>query len=106
MARVILPNRAGMLQPGLFATARITLGETDAAVLVPKTALVTDNERKQIFVETPEGFRPSDVTLGKADDDSVEITGGLVAGQRYVSRGAFALKAQLSKGAFGDGHGH
>jgi hypothetical protein len=27
-------------------------------------------------------------------------------GTRYAKNGAFTLKAQLSKGAFGDGHAH
>jgi cobalt-zinc-cadmium efflux system membrane fusion protein len=36
----------------------------------------------------------------------VEITSGVVPGTRYAKSGAFTLKAQLSKGAFGDGHGH
>jgi cobalt-zinc-cadmium efflux system membrane fusion protein len=36
----------------------------------------------------------------------VEVLSGLTAGQKYVSKGGFTLKAQMSKGAFGDGHAH
>jgi cobalt-zinc-cadmium efflux system membrane fusion protein len=36
----------------------------------------------------------------------VEIASGLDPGQKYVSAGAFTLKAQLAKGSFGDDHGH
>jgi cobalt-zinc-cadmium efflux system membrane fusion protein len=36
----------------------------------------------------------------------MEILSGLKPGTRYAKSGAFTLKAQLSKGAFGDGHGH
>jgi len=38
--------------------------------------------------------------------DSVEILSGLTVGERFVVKGGFTLKAQLSKAAFGDGHGH
>ena len=31
---------------------------------------------------------------------------GLEPGARYVAKGAFSLKAELGKDAFGDGHGH
>ena len=37
---------------------------------------------------------------------NVEVTAGLTPGQRYVTSGAFTLKAQLSKSAFGEGHSH
>ncbi len=36
----------------------------------------------------------------------MEIADGLAAGERYVAAGAFTLKAELGKNAFGDGHGH
>ena len=75
-------------------------------VVIPKTALQTLDERPTVFVETAEGFTPQPVTLGRSNDTVVELTAGLTPGQRYVTSGAFTLKAQLSKGAFGDGHGH
>ena len=37
---------------------------------------------------------------------SLEIENGLKVDEHYASKGAFTLKAQLSKGAFGDGHNH
>jgi cobalt-zinc-cadmium efflux system membrane fusion protein len=46
------------------------------------------------------------VTAGRTDEKQAEIISGLTAGQQYVTNGAFALKAQLSKSAFGDEHGH
>jgi cobalt-zinc-cadmium efflux system membrane fusion protein len=53
-----------------------------------------------------EGFETRPVTTGQGDRLYVEIESGMESGQRYVVKGAFTLKAQLSKGAFGDGHGH
>jgi cobalt-zinc-cadmium efflux system membrane fusion protein len=46
------------------------------------------------------------VTTGRSDHDHVEVTAGLQPGEHYVSRGAFTLKAELGKGAFGHGHAH
>ena len=105
-ARVILPNPKGELRPGLFVTARVAVANSPAGVVVPKSALQSFEERPVVFVRTPEGFEPQPVETGRQNVTQVEILSGLKPGQTYVSEGAFTLKAQLSKGAFGDGHNH
>ena len=105
-ARVVLPNRDGSLRPGLFVTARVAVGSMPAAIIVPKSALQTFEERTVVFVQDEDGFEPRHVETGRQNATQVEILSGLAAGQSYVSQGAFTLKAQLSKGAFGDGHNH
>ena len=105
-ARVVLPNPDGRLRPGLFVIARVAVGNTAAGIAVPKSALQTFEARNVIFVRTDEGFEPQTVEIGQQNATHVEILSGLKAGQTYVTQGAFTLKAQLSKGAFGDGHNH
>ena len=106
IARVVLPNKGGHWRPGLFITARLTVKATDVPIAVSKTALQTMEDKTYIFVKTEEGFEPRPVTAGRTDEKQAEIISGLTAGQQYVTNGAFALKAQLSKSAFGDEHGH
>jgi cobalt-zinc-cadmium efflux system membrane fusion protein len=106
LARVVLPNPQGHWRPGLFVTADITIERHEVSLLIPETALQSVEERPTVFVETPEGFIPQPVTLGRRNAAAIEVTSGLVPGQRYVTRGAFTLKAQLAKGSFGDGHNH
>jgi len=106
LARVVLPNPQGLWRPGLFVTADITVGRHEVSLLIPETALQSVEERPTVFVETPAGFLPQPVTLGRRNAAAIEVTSGLVPGQRYVTRGAFTLKAQLAKGRFGDGHNH
>ncbi|MBP2682762.1 MAG: family efflux pump rane fusion protein [Deltaproteobacteria bacterium] len=105
-ARVVLPNRGGQLRPGLFVTGRVTLSTVPVPILVSMTALQTIDEKTVVFVEDEDGFEPRAVTIGRSNGTHVEITSGLTSGQKYVSAGAFTLKAQLAKGSFGDGHGH
>ena len=47
-------------------------------------------------------------TLGRGDRTRVEITRGLAAGQRYVTHGAFELKAKIATSGMDAhaGHGH
>ncbi|MCL5885293.1 MAG: efflux RND transporter periplasmic adaptor subunit [Deltaproteobacteria bacterium] len=105
-ARVVLPNRGGQLRPGLFVTAKVSLGAVPVPILVPKTALQTLDELTVVFVEDEDGFEPRPVTVGRTNGTHVEVTSGLKPGQKFVSAGAFTLKAQLAKGSFGDGDGH
>jgi cobalt-zinc-cadmium efflux system membrane fusion protein len=46
------------------------------------------------------------VRLGRANGHRVEILAGLSAGDRFVSRGGFALKSELEKAGFEAGHAH
>ncbi|KJS32778.1 MAG: hypothetical protein VR64_04320 [Desulfatitalea sp. BRH_c12] len=105
-ARVVLDNRDGRWRPGTFVTARIATGNHEVPLLIPRSALQTIDDRQVVFVRKAEGFEPETVTLGRSDAEHVEILTGIALGQTYVSKGAFTLKAQLSKNSFGDGHNH
>jgi cobalt-zinc-cadmium efflux system membrane fusion protein len=105
-ARVILANPDGVLRPGLFVTAKVAVSSTAAGIVIPKSALQSFEGRNVVFVQDEDGFEPRPVETGRENTTQVEILSGLRAGQSYVSQGAFTLKAQLSKGAFGDGHNH
>lgn len=105
-ARVVLPNSDGSLRPGLFVTAKVAVSSSPADLVVPKSALQTFEGKTVVFVKTAEGFEPRPVEIGRENEIAVEILSGLAPGQTYVAEGAFTLKAQLSKGAFGDGHNH
>ena len=105
-ARVVLPNQNGQWRPGLFVKGAVEVDHKRVAMLVPKTALQTVENKLCVFVQTDEGFEPRPVVVGETNVIQAEIVTGLQPGVRYVTKGAFTLKAQLEKGAFGDGHNH
>lgn len=88
--------------PGLFVTAEISLEDEPAGVVVPRTALQTIGTEPVVFVRTPEGFRKRVVVLGRAGDDSVEITEGLQSGEKVAVANSFALKAELGRAQIED----
>ncbi len=96
-ARMTIPNPEGRWRPGLFVTGQIVVEEASATVAVPKDALVRLDGQTCVFLETDRGFVPQTVIVGRSNDSSAEITAGLKAGQRYVARGAYALKSELNK---------
>jgi cobalt-zinc-cadmium efflux system membrane fusion protein len=105
-ARIELANPDGSLRPGLFVTAKVMVGSSRAGLMVPKSALQMFEGKTVIFVQTDKGFEPKPVELGRKNGTAVEILSGLMTGQTYAAEGSFTLKAQLSKGAFDDGHNH
>ena len=107
LARIIMPNPDGRWTPGIFVTGSVVREEVEVAVQVPTSAVVpVGDDESVIFVQTPAGFEPRPVHTGIRNHGFVEVLAGLEPGERYVARGAFSLKAELGKDAFGDGHGH
>ncbi len=105
-ARIVLDNEKGLWRPGLFVTGMVTSGDETAAVVVPKTALQEVEGETAVFIQDEDGFEPRPVVLGRSGKDTVEIVRGLKAGERFVSQNGFAVKAEMEKASFGDGHNH
>ena len=104
--RVVLANADGRWRPGSFVTATISADAVEVPLMVPGSAVQTLEHRSVVFLETDEGFVPHPVEIGRTDRTHAEILSGLEVGEAYVAEGAFVLKAQLDKGAFGEGHAH
>ncbi len=105
-ARVIVDNPEGTLRPGQFVTADLSVGDPKAVLRVPQSAVQLVEDTPSVFVPVEGGFAPRAVMTGEKAGGFVEIRSGLSAGEEIVTDGAFTLKAQLEKDAFGDGHGH
>jgi cobalt-zinc-cadmium efflux system membrane fusion protein len=105
-ARLVLPNPNGVWKPGMFIAGEISTGEDVVAVVVPQTAIQIVEERETVFVETEEGFEPRPVKLGRVNRTHVEIVSGLTAGEHYVVRGGFTLKAEHGRSEMSSGHNH
>ncbi|MBN1345500.1 MAG: efflux RND transporter periplasmic adaptor subunit [Phycisphaerae bacterium] len=108
LARVVLANPEGRWRPGMFVKARMTVGRGEAGVVVPKTAVQRIGDKAVVFVETKEGLKATPIALGSATATHAEVTSGLTAGERYVTAGAFELKAKIVTSGLGAhaGHGH
>lgn len=105
-ARVIvsLPNVNLAWRPGTFVTAEIQTSHDTVQAVAPKRALQTMAGKRAVFVQTPEGFQMRHVETGRSDDNSVELTSGVKAGERIAVENTFLLKAELGKGEAEHGH--
>ena len=100
-ARVIMNNTSGKWRPGMFVSAKINVSEKKVPIVVEKSALQTLEDKTVVFIKRGEEFFPQQVKLGMQNDVTVEITSGLQAGQQYVSKGSFTIKAEILKESFG-----
>ncbi|MEP0919816.1 efflux RND transporter periplasmic adaptor subunit [Leptolyngbya sp. DQ-M1] len=104
-----LDNPNGVLKPGMFAELEVLTDRAPAALLaVPKSALVTTNDKKTIvFVQNGTAFQPTEVTLGRDTGELVEVKSGLFDGDRIVTQRANQLYAQSLRGGSkpADDHG-
>jgi cobalt-zinc-cadmium efflux system membrane fusion protein len=101
--RVEIPNAERHFKPGMFVTAQIATRQAGPATLmVPKDAVFVMDERLVVFVEGEDGFRPRAVQVGPEAGGWVPVQKGLRAGEKVVTEGGFALKAQLVKAKLGE----
>ncbi len=73
--RIALTNPDPGLRPGMSARFQIVTGTLPNALWVPSQALFEADGRKFVYVRTPTGFTPHDVTLERRSESQVVITG-------------------------------
>jgi multidrug efflux pump subunit AcrA (membrane-fusion protein) len=92
---VDVENLGGHIKFGMFVHGRILQPISESALVIPERALVRMGEEYTVFVEiSPEEFEKRPVKPGIRTKDEVEIVGGLVGGERIVTKGAFQLKSE------------
>lgn len=119
-------NGSARLRPGMFATVRLEVSTRDAAAMgksagadarrvltIPESAIITDGERKFVFVETAQRtyekreVRATVLSVASSTAkgaSTVIVQDGLRASERVVTRGAFILKSELAKASLSDEH--
>jgi len=102
-ARIVLSNADGKWRPGVFVTVT-ALTPVEAAVVVPRTAILPRGDERVVFVADAERFAARPVIVGRVGRTRAEITAGLAVGERYAAEGAFLVKAELGKADAGHEH--
>ncbi len=108
LARMVLDNTERHFRPGTFITAEVLVKKCDTEVVVAKSVLQDIDDQTCVFIQDEHGFELRPVTIGRSNDEYVEITAGLIPGEKIVTKNSFRLKAELEKAAGGGhaGHGH
>ncbi|MGI9321911.1 MAG: efflux RND transporter periplasmic adaptor subunit [Thiogranum sp.] len=103
-ARIELANENLQLRPGQFVRGQVTISEHEVPLAVRLSALQTFREFDVVFAKYGETYEVRMLTLGKRDDQRVEVIAGLKPGVEYVTGNSYLIKADIEKS--GASHDH
>ena len=89
---VELRHMKGELAPGMFSRVLITYDVHRHTLLIPRTALVTEDGETSVYVVKAGDAHRVSVKTGYASGDQVEITSGLAVGDSVVTLGQNSLR--------------
>jgi multidrug efflux pump subunit AcrA (membrane-fusion protein) len=97
--RIEVSNADGRLKPGMFADVEIVTTILDDIIVIPDTALQTEEDNQIVFVALDGNkFQKRVLKLGLEQRGRVEVLQGLKVGERVVTDGSFILKSEMLKG--------
>jgi membrane fusion protein (multidrug efflux system) len=94
--RALCINPDNRVTPGAFARVEMTIQENDQALMVPSEALVPDINGYKIFTVKGAVAAACPVETGIRNEQNVEITKGLAAGDTVVVSGVLMLRSGMS----------
>jgi RND family efflux transporter MFP subunit len=85
LTEVQLPNTDHQILPGMFAMVKLTVPTTGSAVLIPGEAMMVRSEGPLVATVTDQNvIRLQQINVGHDYGNTVEVLGGLSAGQKIV----------------------
>ncbi|MCY2932056.1 MAG: efflux RND transporter periplasmic adaptor subunit [Planctomycetota bacterium] len=87
--RIVVPNPAGVLLPGMFLRAIVEEGVNDQAILIPQQAVSRDPKGNPLalIVDDQGKVQQRGITTDRALGDEWLVTSGLAAGDRVIVEG-------------------
>lgn len=74
--------------PGGFAKVELEVQSNEKAVLIPEEAIINESSGKTVYLITSQNNAlPKKVTVGRWEDGFVEVTSGLMTGDRVITLG-------------------
>lgn len=104
VARATVDNSDGRWRPGSAVTARITVEQQPAKLVVPLSALQRLRDRDVVFIRIGDTYEARPVKLGHGDARNVEVLEGLAPGDAVVVTQSYLVKADIEKS--GAAHEH
>jgi multidrug efflux system membrane fusion protein len=92
--RAVLPNPERVFTPGLYARVQLESGSEFKAILIDQKAVMTDQNRKYVYVIDDEGkAQRKDIVPGKLSDGLLVVQSGLDANDVVIVAGQLKIFA-------------
>lgn len=85
--KINLDNKEGMIKSGMVARVSFPIGEPSTVMMVPKDAIVSQNNANFIYVVNEGAAQPLPVSTGMAYEDKIQVIGPVQSGQFVVIKG-------------------
>ncbi|MGV0982027.1 MAG: efflux RND transporter periplasmic adaptor subunit [Polynucleobacter sp.] len=97
VVRMEVPNKDGLIKPGMLATMMIESQPTER-LLVPASAVIREDNHDHVFIrQDDETYRMVTVKLGPEGKGCRPVISGLKEGQEIAVNGAFHLNAERKR---------
>lgn len=98
VARAVIENTDNHWRSGMNIRADVVLTEKEVPLAVKTEAIQRMEGNNVVFVAEEGGtYKAQPVELGASDAAWTEIKSGITAGQRYVAKNSFVVKADIGK---------
>jgi membrane fusion protein (multidrug efflux system) len=94
VVRAEIPNRDGILRPGMFMTVKLQ-GHPKPTLLVPEAAIVPEQGKTFVFVVADGTIERREVRIGRRRPGEVEILEGLRESEHVVIEGTQNVREGL-----------
>ncbi len=91
---IVLTNEGLLLKPGMYTEVYIELEKHEDAVIIPKQAIVTEDDLSYVFLADGDKAISVAVTIGIEDGENLEVIGDIkegdlliIEGQKFVDDG-------------------
>jgi len=93
LLRALVSDGQHQMRPGLYVRVTLAISTTKDALIVPAEAVVRDLGSAYVYVvDSGDVARRRTVTVGLSDGDKLQLTSGVMAGDRLVTIGQFRLR--------------
>ncbi len=97
-----IKNPDFLLKPGMFGQMNLIIRKNEAAVAVPRAAVLSNGEDQFVFIENDESvYELKYITRGTSNENFVEVSDAVLPGDKVIVAGHHQLAALFRRGTLG-----
>jgi RND family efflux transporter MFP subunit len=90
--KLLIDNDKMKLRPGMFVKADIVVKKAENAIVIPKEIVMSNRNRKYVYVAEKGFAKTRDIRTGIEDNDNIEVLHGLKPEEQLIIRGYETLR--------------
>jgi membrane fusion protein, heavy metal efflux system len=100
LVRATVHNPVGLLKPEMFASVKILTGEADAALAVPRDAIIYEGDVARAWAvrDDSKAIELRQITVGQTSGNMVEVLEGLAPNDRVITKGSLFIDRVAAAG--------